>query len=595
MVVLSCIALSAACNGGDPEVAASRGTEVNLVISDPATASNQILPLIDFVSYRITCLNNPELTQYDDSVELSGNFEVDATAPTPVWQLVTDLPLAECTISMWVFYEDEVICSGSEVLEIYEDASVFAPNKADVLLECHLSVNGPSGDVGVDGTFEFIHGNYCPKLVWLGAVPTAVPIVMSIETSSFDPDSTCGLNCDPQTCDFTQVPPVCTPGPDLGLSNRLSAPAGKGTFGTDSAIGDPNELQTTYTCDPLFPGPTEICVVASDGDNDCDQIRCTTIVCPDLCEGVVCDDGNECARDLCDPLSGLCSNDPATDGVACDACNSTCQSGACDAGSPFVADFVFTGTIAMDGMLQQVDTTFVNPYSGASVAALGVFYVNQSSFLGTGTFDTLAGSGLGDIFSARLPSGAQAICDVERVFTLNSFDILRLADEFVVLADMEIHGGNAPDVLWANVGNDILRGDNGPDLLDGGPGDDTIYGDTGDDTITLWPGSGFDSIDGGNGIDQVVVDAEQNQITITPAANPGYEFEIAYLGTPMAQLIRTEFIEMGDALIDLSLCTGSAGDVCNLCGNDALNGGEECDDGNNIDGDGCAADCTAEY
>jgi cysteine-rich repeat protein len=587
------------CGGGATDGGPVGNTEVNLVISDPATAAAQILPLIDFVSYRITCLNNPDLTQYDDSVDLSGNFELNAEGPTPVWQLVTDLPLSPCTISLWVFYEDEVICSGTEALEIYEDASPLAPNKVNIDLECNLSVNGPSGDLDVDGSFEFIHGNYCPKLVWLGAIPTVVPASLpletNIQTSSFDPDSTCGLNCDPQTCDFTQTPPLCTAGPDPGLSNTLMAPAGRGTFGTASAFGNPNTLQTIYTCDPLFPGPTEICVVASDGDNDCDQIRCTTIVCPDLCEGVVCDDGNECTRDRCDPLSGLCSNDPAPDGIACDACNSTCQSGACDAGSPFVADFVFSGTIALDAVLQSVDTTFVNPYSGASVVANGLFYVNQSSFLGTSTFDTLAGSGLQDILVARLPSGDQAVCGIERVFSLNSFDILRLADEYVVLGDMEIQGGNAGDVLWANAGNDLLRGNDGDDLIDGGPGNDTIFGETGDDTIALWPGSGFDSIDGGNGTDQVVVDAEQNQITITPAASASYEFDIAYLGTPMAQLIRVEFIEMSDALIDLSLCTGGAGDVCNLCGNDALNGGEGCDDGNNVDGDGCAADCTAEY
>ena len=119
---------------------------------------------------------------------------------------------------------------------------------------------------------------------------------------------------------------------------------------------------------------------------------------------------------------------------------------------------------------------------------------------------------------------------------------------------MEIQGGNAGDVLWANAGNDILRGNNGDDLLDGGPGNDIIFGETGDDTITLWPGSGFDSIDGGNGTDaiRVVVDAEQNQITITPAASTSYEFDIFYLGTPMAQIIRVELIEMGDALIDLT-------------------------------------------
>jgi cysteine-rich repeat protein len=95
--------------------------------------------------------------------------------------------------------------------------------------------------------------------------------------------------------------------------------------------------------------------------------------------------------------------------------------------------------------------------------------------------------------------------------------------------------------------------------------------------------------------DRVEIDAIQSQILISPALNPSYEFDIFYLGTPMAQIRGIEFVDVGGVSIDLSTCTGGAGDVCNLCGNDALNGGEECDDGNNADGDGCAADCTAEY
>jgi cysteine-rich repeat protein len=93
----------------------------------------------------------------------------------------------------------------------------------------------------------------------------------------------------------------------------------------------------------------------------------------------------------------------------------------------------------------------------------------------------------------------------------------------------------------------------------------------------------------------VEIDAIQSQILISPALNPSYQFDIFYLGTPMAQITEIELLVMNDAVIDLTLCTGGAGDVCNLCGNNALNGGEECDDGNNMSGDGCAADCTAEY
>ena len=167
-----------------------------------------------------------------------------------------------------------------------------------------------------------------------------------------------------------------------------------------------------------------------------------------------------------------------------------------------------------------------------------------------------------------------------------------------VFGDMVIEGGNAGDMIWANVGNDTVRGGNGVDLIDGGPGDDIIEGGLGNDVITVWPGSGFDSIDGGTGvIDTVeILGGIQSQVLIMQAANhPTYEFDVFFLGTPMARMRGAELLVMLDASIDLTLCTGVAGDVCNLCGNDDLNGGEGCDDGNNVNVDGCAADCTAEY
>ena len=86
------------------------------------------------------------------------------------------------------------------------------------------------------------------------------------------------------------------------------------------------------------------------------------------------------------------------------------------------------------------------------------------------------------------------------------------------------------------------------------------------------------------------------QIRIKPAANPD-EFYIFYLEetTPMAWITGVELLVLNDALIDLTTCTGGMDDVCNLCGNDDLNGGEGCDDGNNVSGDGCRFDCVAEY
>jgi cysteine-rich repeat protein len=598
-LVLACILWSSACDGVTTPTESSgdtpNETEINLVISDPATTAQELAMVIDFVSYQINCPDSGATPGYDDSVAISGVFEAAVDESPGVWNVVSDLPLSNCMIALWVYYEDEVICSGSQPMTIVPDDDVAAPNEVNIALECSLSVIPPSGDLEIDGSFNLVHGNYCPQLFWLGAFPTpGDPLGFTVQTSYTDTDNGCGQNCDPQTCDFTQNPPVCNPAPDPGLSSTLSAPAGNGSF------GDKLATETNYACNPLLPGPTEICVLVSDGDNDCDQMRCITIDCPDLCEGVDCTDVDqnglpiECTWDRCNPLDGTCSNTPAPDGIACNDCNDTCQSGVCDPSVPFTAA-VNGSAMTFQGSIQQVDTTLVNPYSGESLTLSGPFNVNISSYKGIGASDVLTGTNLGDLLLVQDPAGSQRICGVETIRSQNSFDAMIMADGFITLADMIIEGGNAPDVLWANAGDDTLLGNNGVDRIDGGPGDDTIEGGNGDDTITLWPGSGFDSIDGGVNIDTVEINAIQSQITITQAANPSYTFDISYLGTPMAQIREVELVVLDDASIDLATCTGSPGDLCNLCGNDALNGGESCDDGNNASGDGCAADCTAEY
>lgn len=601
VVVFTLIACGVACNDTEPSVDGSGingTTELNLVISDPANAQEELTTLIDFVSYRIRCLDSG-LAPYSDGVDLAGSFQANLSVDPPVWQLVTDLPPSECTISLWVWYEDEVICQGNETVNIVEDGDPTTVNKVNIVLECNLSVRGPSGDVDIDGGFDFINGNYCPKLFWLSAIPPtvapAVPPVTTIETSAFDPDDTCGLNCDPQTCDFTQNPPVCTAGPDPGFSTTLIAPAGKGSFGTAVGTGNPVEFDTTYTCDPLFPGPTEICALASDGDNDCDQMRCITIECPDLCEGVVCaDDGDECTREYCNPLNGQCVTNVAPDGIACADCTATCAGGTCS--GPDWVGAVSGTTMNFQGTIQAINMTLTNPYSGQVLTLGGNFNVNNTSYEGVSSNDTLLGTIFGDFLLVESPVGTQRICGVENVLTQNNFDSIILANEFITLGDMYLEGGNFSDFIWANAGNDTLLGGNDFDFLDGGPGDDIIDGGNGEDTITLWPGCGFDSISGGFGtLDTIRLFGIQSQVLVTPAADPSYELDIFFLGDPMAQVRTTELLVLDDASIDLTSCNGPASDVCNLCGNDALNGGEECDDGNNTNGDGCAADCTAEY
>jgi hypothetical protein len=50
---------------------------------------------------------------------------------------------------------------------------------------------------------------------------------------------------------------------------------------------------------------------------------------PSLCEGVECDDDNECTDDACDPATGMCDNTPVGDGTACGS--GACLDGVCTA------------------------------------------------------------------------------------------------------------------------------------------------------------------------------------------------------------------------------------------------------------------------
>ena len=145
------------------------------------------------------------------------------------------------------------------------------------------------------------------------------------------------------------------------------------TLSSSSGLGEFDDVDSglaTFSCDLLFPGGYEICVTLSDGDIDCGKRKCITVVCPDLCEGVVCDDGNECTADRCDRSTGLCINEVVPDGLACDGCASTCQAGACDPSQPYVT--TYTGSyMQFDGALQELNTTLTNPYSGAEVLVSG--------------------------------------------------------------------------------------------------------------------------------------------------------------------------------------------------------------------------------
>ena len=111
LVALSCIALAGACADSSSVVVGN--TEINLLISDPASEPDELAFTVETVSYRITCPATNPSSGFDNSVDISGDFEIDDSAVPTVYSLVTNLPLTTCTITFFVRDPDgEVVCSG---------------------------------------------------------------------------------------------------------------------------------------------------------------------------------------------------------------------------------------------------------------------------------------------------------------------------------------------------------------------------------------------------------------------------------------------------------------------------------------------------
>ena len=585
------ICLFAACAQqealGNTEITLTFGDDVGPVAGEPAFEA-------DRVDYRITCTGSgpgtlpipPDSTggnvDYDDSLDVAGALEIVDGQTPPVWATITDLPPGDCMASLSVYRNNEMVCQGTEGFTVVEDGAT----QVNINLICSLSIDPEDGAGDTDGEFQFSIGNECPKIFDFRTIPTVIPLGESSSTIQMiaqDLDATCGDRCDPQTCDDAN-PPNCSPGPDLGFSTQVSA-----TVGT---LDDPTASVTTYHCDPYFPGPIELCAHASDGDLDCDKGQCITVVCPDPCQGVVCDDGNECTAESCDPLTGMCVFEVAPDAIACSNCDGTCQAGVCDLGIPFTAAQM-AASMPFIGSFASINQTYVNPYSGFTFAVNETVFRNGSTYKGVGASDTILGTNSPDFLFLNDPLlGGQTVCGVEVFLAGNQGDFAHFADKFITTIDMRLVGSNSGDVLWANAGDDLLDGGNGDDTLDGGPGNDFIFGGRNNDTITMDPRHGLDGIFGGEGdFDRLVINAFQSQIQVSPSINPSFVFDIYYLDTLIAQLNQVEYLDLNDGTIVLQNCVG--GD-CMLCGNGTINGGEECDDGNLVDGDGCASDCTAE-
>ena len=86
-------------------------------------------------------------------------------------------------------------------------------------------------------------------------------------------------------------------------------------------------------------------------------------------------------------------------------------------------------TFMYQGTLQSVSTTLTNPYDSASVVVSGTFNVNNATYTGQGSGNTLLMTNSSDFLT--LDSGGtpnvQTVVDVQRIITGNGNDILDMA------------------------------------------------------------------------------------------------------------------------------------------------------------------------
>jgi len=242
--------------------------EVNLIIGNTDVTA---------VSFDLVC---------DGGFTLSGQFNVNDEQDPPIWSVIMDVPVGDCSLTLTAFNEQgEPLCiGGPEDFTVVEGETV----KVNIVLACEGDGSDPLGNVEVDATFEEVEANNCPRLHLLNAVPDEVPAegtAVSVLVSDKDGDV---------------------------LTTALTA--------TGGSFVDPASQSTTYTCDDAT-GTQTMFVTVSDGETACDKSTSFDVTCPgdnNLCEGKTCDAGNQCVAAECNEATGDCETSNVGSGVGCE-------------------------------------------------------------------------------------------------------------------------------------------------------------------------------------------------------------------------------------------------------------------------------------
>lgn len=128
----------------------------------------------------------------------------------------------------------------------------------------------------------------------------------------------------------------------------------------------------------------------------------------DLCAGVVCDDGNVCTDDSCDPATGECvvadNTAPCDDGLLCTV-NDACAGGVCLSGAPLVCDdgIICTADSCDPGTGQCVFTPVSPPLEAGQIDLADALTIVWSAGANATHYNSYRGTIPNDLLGSRLP------------------------------------------------------------------------------------------------------------------------------------------------------------------------------------------------
>ena len=179
------------------------------------------------------------------------------------------------------------------VTRLYAESGTFADPSAEVTTyTCAHDVIGPV-QICVDATYGPAEGGGEGALIQAsqeylrgphGVLPNPDECLATDCITVICPEV---RNMCPDIASLTAIPEVIPPGEETALiqvvaEDRDGIPEPLRTTLTTEygSFVDPYAARTVYTCDREVGGEIAICVVASDGDETCDQEFCITVECP---------------------------------------------------------------------------------------------------------------------------------------------------------------------------------------------------------------------------------------------------------------------------------------------------------------------------